>query len=115
MKKDNTTHRKAKRYEMADLSGNGAQRHAVYDMPIVNHDDYWANVTDVPCPICESGTIRWAEAGYVPGSRFCDGCGRFFQAHGSIQTGVTLMRDSRFDKSILSVMGFDAEKKRGSA
>jgi hypothetical protein len=34
----------------------------------------WDDITDVSCPIvgCE-GTLRWAEAGYVPGYRICDG------------------------------------------
>lgn len=85
------------RYEYKDL-GDGAKKHAVYDMPIVNDFDYWANVTDVPCPVCSTGTVRWAEAGFVPGSRICDGCGRFFQAYGSIKAGVTLVRDARFDR-----------------
>lgn len=46
--------------------------------------DYWAAVTDVPCPIpgC-SGTVRWAEAGNVPGWRRCDGCGGEFLAGGT--------------------------------
>jgi len=87
------------RYQMANLDGQGPARHAVYDMPTVSPRDYWASVTDVPCPICDSGTIRWWEAGYTPGSRICDGCGRFFQAGGSIKGGVTLMRDPRFDRT----------------
>ena len=37
-------------------------------------DDYWAAVTDVPCPACGTGIVRWAEAGNVPGYRVCDGC-----------------------------------------
>jgi hypothetical protein len=85
------------RYEIKDL-GDGAKRHAVYDMPTVDRDDYWASVTDVPCPVCGDGTIRWHEAGYVPGSRLCDGCGRFFEAGGSIRGGITLIRDAHFDK-----------------
>lgn len=44
--------------------------------------DYWAAVTDVPCPACSAGTVRWAEAGTVPGWRRCDGCGREFLAGG---------------------------------
>lgn len=84
------------RYEVKNLGG-GLRRHVVYDMPTVDLHDYWRSVTDVPCPICESGTIRWNEAGFVPGSRICDGCGRFFQAGGSIRSGVTLTRDARFD------------------
>ncbi len=84
-------------HEILDL-GDGARPHAVYSMPVVSTHDYWASVTDVPCPLCP-GTIRWHEAGFVPGSRICDGCGRFFQARGSIEGGVTLVRDTRFDHS----------------
>ena len=47
--------------------------------------DYWQAVTDVPCPCCKTGTVRWAEAGYVPGYRICDGCGKHFLAKGSAQ------------------------------
>jgi hypothetical protein len=83
------------RYETRDL-GDGAKRQAVYDMPVANPNDYWQSVTDVPCPICPDGAIRWNEAGYVPGSRICDTCGRFFQAGGDSST-PTLIRDSRFD------------------
>ena len=86
------------RYETRNL-GDGVHKHAVYDMPVVDPHDYWASVTDVPCPVCRAGTVRWAEAGFVPGSRFCDKCGRFFQAGGSIREGITLTRDSRFDRS----------------
>ena len=87
------------RREDADL-GDGERSHAVYDMPVVSQHDYWVSVTDVPCPMCGTGTIRWNEAGYVPGSRICDGCGKFFQARGSIADGITLMRDTRFDKEV---------------
>ena len=36
----------------------------------------WESVTDVACPNCQHGIVRWAEAGYVPGWRECDVCGR---------------------------------------
>ena len=86
------------RFEILN-EGDGARKHAVYDMPIRNRKDYWSNVTDVTCPVCQNGTIRWNEAGFVPGSRICDRCGRFFQAHGSISSGsITLVRDKRFDR-----------------
>ena len=87
------------RYEIIDL-GNGPRRHSVYDMPVVHPANYWANVTDVPCPMCKAGTNRLHEAGYVPGSRLCDNCGRYFQAKGSVRDGITLVRDSRFDEPI---------------
>jgi hypothetical protein len=79
------------RYEMHNLDGQGSKRCAVYDLPCKAMTqqgadgmlDYWAAVTDVPCPCCDGGTIRWAEAGYVPGYRVCDGCGRHFLAKGT--------------------------------
>ena len=34
----------------------------------------WPSITDVPCPLSGCcGILRWAEAGYVPGYRICDG------------------------------------------
>jgi hypothetical protein len=89
----------AKRLEDLNL-GDGMRKHAVYDMPTLDEHNYWLSVTDVPCPVCKHGMIRWHEAGFVPGSRICDGCGRFFQAQGSIKSGIALARDSRFDNSI---------------
>ena len=47
--------------------------------------DYWRAVTGVPCPACRAGVVRWAEAGYVPGYRICDGCGKHFMAKGSAE------------------------------
>ena len=53
---------------------------------------YWPAVTDVPCPAPRcAGIIRWAEAGYVPGYRICDGCGRHFLAAGHADA-PTLLR-----------------------
>jgi hypothetical protein len=51
--------------------------------PTLGPRDYWQAVTDVPCPACRAGTVRWHEAGYVPGYRCCDGCGREFLAGGT--------------------------------
>ena len=48
-----------------------------YRMP---GNDYWAAVTNVPCPVCQTGTVRRAEYGNVPGWRQCDGCGLEYQA-----------------------------------
>lgn len=94
------------RIEHHNLDGRGERRTRVYDMtpltqPVysgVTPDlvvgavpDYWAAVTDVPCPCCGTGTIRWAEAGYVPGYRICDGCGRHYLAGGTGEA-PTLMR-----------------------
>lgn len=54
--------------------GRGARWHDVYVLPAHGRDDYWSQVTDVPCPIPScSGVVRWAEAGAVPGWRRCDG------------------------------------------
>jgi hypothetical protein len=70
----------AYRTERHNLDGTGARRVRVYD--VAPADGYWPAVTDVPCPICDDGTIRWAEAGYVAGYRICDGCRRHFLASG---------------------------------
>lgn len=56
-----------------------------YDMPPIPGGRTWDGpVTDVPCPVpgC-TGTVRWAEAGNVPGWRECDGCRTEFQADGT--------------------------------
>lgn len=40
----------------------------------------WDQITDVPCFFRScSGTLRWAENGYVPGYRICDKCGRHYE------------------------------------
>lgn len=70
------------RIEFLNLDGRGRRRTRVYDVPVQSSDDYWESVTDIPCPCCTSGTIRWAEGGYVPGYRICDKCGRHFLAQG---------------------------------
>lgn len=71
------------RIEYQNNHGNGYRRVRVYPMPKVD-GGYWPAVTDVPCPICETGMIRWAEAGYVPGYRVCDHCRRHFLAQGIV-------------------------------
>lgn len=62
--------------------------------------DYWSSVTDVPCPLCE-GTVRWAEAGFVPGYRICDGCGQHWMAKGNakrpVLAPITEVQDGCFD------------------
>jgi hypothetical protein len=40
----------------------------------------WEAVTNIMCPVCLTGVVRWHEAGYVPGYRKCDGCRREFLA-----------------------------------
>lgn len=88
------------RHQDYDPDGKGARPHPVHDLPPVlvrqdtaaNHyaapeyHDYWQAVTDVPCPCCEGGTVRWDEALHVPGCRTCDGCGRHFIAGGDAGT-----------------------------
>jgi hypothetical protein len=72
------------RIEHQNLDGRGSRPCRVYDLPCVSEHDYWANVTDVACPCCEHGKIRWAEAGYVAGYRICSRCGRHFMAQGTM-------------------------------
>jgi len=77
-----------------NTDGQGSRAHRVYPMPPAYHlqdtpphstPDYWKAVTDVPCPSCEKGTVRWHEAGYVPGYRICDKCKNHFLAKGNAQ------------------------------
>ena len=97
------------RIETHNFDGRGAKRTRVYDLPpkvlpvtvgfgahehTEHWPDYWAAVTDVPCPCCD-GTIRWAEAGYVPGYRICDFCGRHFVAGGNAEAPTLLRVGSR--------------------
>jgi hypothetical protein len=59
------------RTEPHNPDGLGDRPHTVYDMPPRGHD-YWAAVTDVPCPVHGCGqTVVHYEAGYVPGYRVC--------------------------------------------
>jgi hypothetical protein len=66
------------RLEKCNIDDRGSRPRRVYDMPAKPHQQldgkwyggYWDSETDVPCPRCGcQGTIRWAEAGYVPGYR----------------------------------------------
>lgn len=94
------------RIEEHNLDGTGNTRTHVYDLSpaaetdytgkLTGRQDYWRAVTDVPCPALKcDGTIRWAEAGYVPGYRICDGCGRHFLARGSAEAPTLLRMGSR--------------------
>ncbi len=71
-------------FESHNLHGTGSKRCKVFILKIRSRRDYWANVTNVGCPACGTGVIRWHEAGYVPGYRICDSCGRNFLASGAI-------------------------------
>lgn len=75
-----------------NLDGCGDRRHRLFAMPPAFHvqdtpplstPDYWGAITDVACPACETGTIRWHEAGYVPAYRRCDTCRRHFMGKGT--------------------------------
>lgn len=93
--------------ERHDLDGTGYRKTRVYDMLPVRIEqstwptgtimmpDYWSAVTDVDCPCCEGGQVRWAEAGYVPGYRICDGCGRHFLSDGDSERPTLLRVGSR--------------------
>ena len=94
------------RIEMYNLDGQGSKRCHVYDMPaatitiggvhLQTIPDYWAAVTDVPCPIPScNGTVRWAEAGYVPGYRICDECERHFLAKGTTEAPILVLVGQR--------------------
>lgn len=84
-----------------NLDGTGPRPYRLHPLPPAPAKDvggmavrdFWAAVTDVPCPVCPTGALRWAEAGYVPGYRVCDGCGQHFLAHGDADApGVLAMR-----------------------
>ena len=97
------------RYEYHNLDGQRSRRVRVFDMapvtqPVYGQDrttpiggvpDYWTTVTDVPCPSACGGTVRWAEAGYVPGYRICDRCGRHYLAGGTGEAPTLLRVGSR--------------------
>jgi hypothetical protein len=73
-----------------NLDGGGARRTRAYRMQPSVGPEYWSAVTDVPCPVCPDGVVRWAENGYVPGYRMCDICGRHFLAAGSAEKPLLL-------------------------
>ena len=68
----------------------------------------WETITDVPCTYKCEGTLRWAEAGYVPGYRICDGCGRHFSLS---DDGTTLAPNGRRDRAA----AFRADRARAIA
>lgn len=81
------------RVEFHNHHGIGNERTLVYSLVSRNPHNYWDSVTDIPCPRCKAGMLRWAEAGYVPGYRICDRCKRHFLAQGnSAMPDVHLIR-----------------------
>lgn len=100
------------RIEHLNLDGTGPRRTQVYDMPAYCRTregdvrpvapgeasvfaEYWPAVTDVPCPAQCGGSVRWAEAGYVPGYRICDRCGRHWLAGGTADAPTLRRMGSR--------------------
>lgn len=67
-----------------NYGGNGPEPIITYPMRRVQKYEYWPSVTDVACPCCAGGTVRWFEAGYVPGYRICDKCHQHFLADGNM-------------------------------
>lgn len=70
----------------------------VHPMPTVavhrgtaHRHDYWLAVTDVPCPICSTGTVRWARG---LGYRICDGCHRHYIAGGSAEAPTLIEEET---------------------
>jgi len=83
-------------WENHNLRGTGQQRCKVFVLRNKSLRDYWANVTNVRCPACHEGIIRWHEAGFVPGYRICDGCGRTFLARSTAERATpALILDTR--------------------
>jgi len=104
-------------YIQEDLDGCGPRRHRVYAMPATKMDhDYWSTVTDVACPreACQ-GIIRWAENGYVPGYRICDGCGAHFIAAGSAQAPTLIQARAAGQRTDLTRQIMASGKARRSA
>lgn len=95
------------RIEHSNLDGWGRRPYRVYDMapktqPVYSGDKivaatptYWPAITDIPCPTACGGTIRWAEAGYVPGYRVCDTCGRHFLGGGTAKAPTLRLLGTR--------------------
>lgn len=79
-----------------NTDGTGQRPHRVYPLPSLSDTDYWISVTDVPCPSCKKGTVRWHESGYVPGYRRCDKCKNHFLAKGKTQTPELIVMGRRY-------------------
>jgi hypothetical protein len=69
-----------------DYDGSGPKPVCIYPMLRVEKHDYWSAVTNIECSCYSKGTIRWYEAGYVPGYRICDKCLQHFQADGDVDS-----------------------------
>ena len=83
------------RIEMRNTDGTGARRCRAFDLAPAAGMGCWSAVTDVLCPSCGSGLLRWAEAGHVPGYRICDQCHRHFLAIGNAQAPALLRVGNR--------------------
>lgn len=93
--------------ERLNLDGQGRRNYRVFTMaaatePVYHQSQvvgstpsYWPAITDVPCPCGCGGTIRWAEAGYVPGYRVCDTCGRHFIGGGKAESPTLILMGDR--------------------
>ena len=83
------------RIEMRNTDGTGARRCRAFDLAPAAGMGCWSAVTDVLCPSCGSGLLRWAEAGHVPGYRICDRCRRHYLADGDHAPPVVVLLAGR--------------------
>lgn len=79
------------RWRMLDLDGLGDRHYRVY---ILAGE---ANA-DIPCPTACGGKIRWAEAGFMPGHRICEHCGRRYRVIGPAALALLRGRVWRYAK-----------------
>lgn len=49
-------------------------------IPVISDHNWWEGTSGIQCEC--GGTIVWAEAGYVPGSRACRSCLTLFAVRG---------------------------------
>ena len=65
-----------------------------WQQPLVRQEEtqaWW----DVPLPACPdcSEELVWYEAGYVPGTRKCQGCGSLFHVDAEPERGLFIRRE----------------------
>jgi len=63
------------------------------DLGTLRPDQAWWQAPLPPCPDCGGGIV-WHEAGYVPGTRKCVGCGSLF--HVETEHGRVMLSRSKF-------------------